>query len=53
MRITIRPTCKRDVVEAFAADPANATLIDVDSLTISDLDATSLSDEQTSRKAQR
>src|SRR5687767_8099190 len=41
MRITIRSTCKRDVVEAFAADPANAPLVDADSLSISDLDATS------------
>jgi hypothetical protein len=41
MKITIRAICKRDVVAAFAADPANAALVDVASLTIADLDATS------------
>jgi hypothetical protein len=41
MRITIRPACRRDVVEAFANDSANASLVDVASNSISDLDATS------------
>src|SRR5688572_23206888 len=41
MRITIRSTCQRDVVEAFAADPHHSERVDAASLSIPDLDATS------------
>lgn len=41
MRIRIRPTCRRDVVDVFAADPANAALVDAATLRIADLDASS------------
>jgi hypothetical protein len=40
MRILIRSTCKPDVLQAFAADPANAALVKVESRDVEEFDST-------------